>query len=90
LPETVGCQGVFQDDQTPFEPGEKAQLRDYRGISGHTAIARKHYILLVDEQRCHDDLRTIGSLFFACIEEIKDFSMIEALQRLLGTCLWKI
>jgi hypothetical protein len=40
-------------------------------------------VLLAIEQRCHDDQKTIGGLFFACSEEIKDLSLMEALQRLL-------
>jgi hypothetical protein len=48
------------------------------------------YIFLAIEQRCHDDQRTIGGLFFVCSEEIKDLSLIDALQRLLGLALDKI
>jgi hypothetical protein len=69
---------------------KEAQLRDYDGIVGHTTIAMTRYIFLAVEQRCHDDQRTIGSLFFACSEEIKDLSLIEALQRLLALAFDKI
>ena len=62
---------------------KEAQLRDYDGIVGHTTITMVRYIFLAVEQRRHDDQRTIGSLFFACSEEIKDLSLTEALQRLL-------
>ena len=48
------------------------------------------YIFLAVEQRCHDDPKTIGGLFFACSEEIKDLSLIEALQRLLALALDKV
>ncbi|MEE4254462.1 MAG: transposase [Desulfuromusa sp.] len=68
----------------------EAQLRDYDGIIGHTTVAMTRYIFLAVEQRCHDDQRTIGSLFFACSEEIKDLSLIEALQRLLALVFDKI
>jgi hypothetical protein len=69
---------------------KEAQLRDYDGIVGHTTIAMTRYIFLAVEQRCHDDQRTIGSLFFACSEEIKDLSLIEALQRLLSLVFDKV
>jgi hypothetical protein len=69
---------------------KEAQLRDYDGIIGHTTIAMARYIFLAVEQRCHDDPKTIGSLFFACSEEIKDLSLIEALQRLLALTLDKV
>jgi hypothetical protein len=68
----------------------EAQLRDYDGIVGHTTITMVRYIFLAVEQRCHDDQRTIGGLFFACSEEIKDLSLIEALQRLLALVFDKI
>jgi hypothetical protein len=69
---------------------KEAQLRDYDGIIGHTTITMVRYIFLAFEQRCHDDPRTIGGLFFACCEEIKDLSLLEAMQRLLALSLEKI
>jgi hypothetical protein len=69
---------------------KEAQLRDYDGIIGHTTIVMVRYIFLAVEQRCHDDQRTIGGLFFACSEEIKDLSLIDALQRLLALALDKV
>ena len=68
----------------------EAQLRDYDGIVGHTTIVMIRYIFLAVEQRCHDDQRTIGGLFLACSEEIKDLSLIEALQRLLALALDRV
>jgi hypothetical protein len=69
---------------------KEAQLRDYDGIIGHTTIVMVRYIFLAFEQRCHDDPKTIGGLFFACSEEIKDLSLLEALQRLLALVLDKV
>ena len=69
---------------------KEAQLRDYDGIIGHTTIAMARYVFLAVEQRCHADPKTIGGLFFACSEEIKDLSLIEALQRLLTFVLDKV
>lgn len=69
---------------------KEAQLRDYDGIIGHVTIAMTRYIFLSVEQRCHSDQKTIGSLFFACCEEVKDLSLIDALQRLLALALDKI
>lgn len=48
------------------------------------------YIFLAFEQRCHDDPKTIGGLFFACCEEIKDLSLFEAMQRLLALALKEV
>ncbi len=69
---------------------KEAQLRDYDGIIGHTTIAMVRYIFLAVEQRCHVDPKTIGSLFFACSDEIKDLSLIDALQRLLALALDRV
>jgi hypothetical protein len=65
-------------------------LRDYDGIVAHTTIVMTRYVFLAIEQRCHDDQRTIGGLFFACSKEIKDLSLIDALQRLLALALDKV
>lgn len=68
----------------------EAQLRDYDGIIGHITIAMSRYIFLTYEQRCHDDPRTLGSLFFACSDELQDLSLLEALERLLSLVLEKV
>ncbi len=63
---------------------KEAQLRSYDGIVGHITITMVRYIFLAYEQRCHDDPKTIGDLFFACSDEMDDLSFAEALQRLLA------
>lgn len=60
----------------------EVQLRDYDGLVGHITIAMSRYIFLAFEQRCHDDPRTLGSLFFACCEEMRDLSFLDAVRRL--------
>lgn len=69
---------------------KETQLRDYDGIVGHTTIVMARYIFLAMEQRCHDDQKTIGGLFFACSDEIKDLSLVESIQRLLALALDKV
>jgi hypothetical protein len=68
----------------------EAPLRDDDGMIGHTTIAMCRYLFLVFEQRCHDDPRTLGTLFFACGDEMKNMSLVEALQRLLSLVMEKI
>jgi len=68
----------------------EVQLRDYQGIVGHITITMMRYIFLAYEQRCHDDPKTIGSLFFSCCAEIKDLSLVAAMQRLLALVLDKV
>jgi hypothetical protein len=68
----------------------ETQLRDYDGMVAHITIAMSRYIFLAFEQRCHDDPRTLGSLFFAYSDEMKDLSLVEALQRILSLAMKKI
>ena len=67
----------------------ETQLRDFDGIIGHITIVMSRYVFLAFEQRCHDDPRTLGTLFYACSEEQKDLSLAEALRRLLSLALAK-
>ncbi len=69
---------------------KEVQLRDYDGIIGHITISMMRYIFLALEQRRHDDPRTLGSLYLACSEEIKDLSLLDALQRLLTVAFDKV
>ena len=68
----------------------EVQLRDYDGIIGHITIAMSRYIFLTYEQRCHDDPRILGGLFYACSDELQDLSLLEALERLLSLVLEKV
>jgi hypothetical protein len=68
----------------------ETQLRDFDGIIGHITIVMSRYVFLAFEQRCHDDPRTLGTLFFACSEERRDLSLVEAMQRLLSLALDKV
>jgi len=65
----------------------ETQLRDFDGIIGHITIVMSRYVFLAFEQRCHDDPRTLGSLFYACSEEQQDLSLVGAMQRLLSLAL---
>lgn len=68
----------------------ETQLRDYDGMVAHITIAMSRYIFLAFEQRCHDDPRTLGSLFLACSDEMEDLSLVESMQRILRLAMEKI
>ncbi len=68
----------------------EVQLRDYDGLVGHATIVMSRYIFLAFEQRLHDDPRTIGTLFFACSDEIQDVTLIEALTRILTLAMERV
>lgn len=68
----------------------EVQLRDYDGLVAHTSLVFTRYLFLAVQQRFHDDPRSIGSLFYACCEEMKDLTLFEALHRLLTLALEKV
>lgn len=61
----------------------EVQHRDYDGLVGHVTIVMTRYIFLAFEQRNLDDQKTLGSLYYACCEEMADLSVLEAMQRLM-------
>ena len=66
------------------------ESRDFDALIGHITIVLCRYLFLVFERRCHDDPRTLGSLFYACCEEQKDLGFLEALGRLLAEVVDKL
>ena len=65
------------------------ESRDFDALIGHITVVLCRYLFLAFERRCRDDPRTLGSLFYACCEEQKDLSFLEALGRLLAFALDK-
>ena len=59
------------------------QARDFDALIAHTTIVMLRYLFLALEQRRHDDPRTLGLLFHACCDEVRDLKYLEALQRIL-------
>ena len=60
------------------------QVRDFDSILAHSTIVLIRYIFLAVEQRQASDDRTIGSLFLAASDEMRDISLTEALVRILS------
>ncbi len=67
--------------QLDLEKG--CQARDFDALIAHTTIVMLRYMFLALEQRRHDDPRTLGLLFHACCDEVRDLAYLEALQRIL-------
>ena len=59
------------------------QVRNFDGIVAHTTITLMRYLFLSYRQRCDTDDRTLGKLFFACCDELRDITLTEALHRML-------
>jgi hypothetical protein len=68
----------------------EVQLRDYDGLVAHTSLVFSRYMFLAVQQRFHHDPRSIGSLFYACCDEMKDLTLFDALHRLLTLALEKV
>ena len=62
----------------------EVQLRDFDSIVAHSTIVMIRYIFLAVEQRCASDERTIGALFLATADEMRDISLTQALVRILA------
>jgi len=60
-----------------------SQARNFDTHIAHSTIVLLHYIFLALEQRRLDDPRSLGLLFHACCEEIKDVTYLESLKRIL-------
>ena len=60
------------------------QVRDFDSILAHSTIVMIRYIFLAVEQRLASDDRTIGALFLAASDEMRDISLTEALLRILS------
>jgi hypothetical protein len=71
----------FKMAKSHLRLAKEFQGRSYDSMVAHTTIVFIRYIILALESRCGQDQRTIGELFFACCDELKDLSLIEALQR---------
>ena len=60
------------------------QTRDFDSILAHSTIVMIRYIFLAVEQRYASDERTIGALFLAASDEMRDISLADALLRILS------
>lgn len=57
----------------------------YDVITAHTAIVFTRYMLFAVEERRSKDARTIGELFYVCVDEMADIKYCEALRLILTT-----
>ncbi len=51
----------------------------YDALTAHTAIVFTRYMLLAMEQRQHEDLRTLGELFFFLVDEMADITFARSM-----------
>jgi len=60
-----------------------SQARDFDSLIAHATIVLMRSIILSVEQRRDADQRTLGLLFHACCEEMRDLTYLESLSRIL-------
>ena len=76
---------TFHRDIKQFLQFEKGcQSTDYDAISAHCTIVMARYIFLAIEKRRNDDPKTLGLLFHACCEDIKEHNFEEAMNLILN------
>jgi hypothetical protein len=59
------------------------QVRDFDSILAHSTIVMLRYIFLAVQQRIASDERTLGPLFMAACDELRDLTITDALIRIL-------
>lgn len=62
----------FKATKSLLNLAKETQTRNYNALICHTTIVFTRYILLSWQQRCSNDERTLGGLFFEFSDEIKD------------------
>lgn len=68
----------------------EVELRSYDGMIAHISIVMLRYIFLTVEQRNSADDRTFGGIFLELIEEMKDITVLDALNRIMFLAFEKI
>jgi len=63
---------------------KECQGRSYDALVAHATVVCCRYIMLALAKRRNQDPRTLGTLFYACCEELKQAGFAEALMLLLS------
>lgn len=68
----------------------EVELRSYDGMIAHISIVMLRYIFLTVEQRNSADDKTFGGVFLELVEEMKDITVMDALNRIMLLAFEKI
>jgi hypothetical protein len=68
----------------------EVQMRNFDGLIAHATVVMIRYCFLSFQQRMESDERALGSLFYACADEMQDITLIEALKRIMTLAQEKI
>lgn len=78
-----GIEVFFKMNKHHLKLAKELQCGDFDALIANTTIMFMRYIFVVYQCRIQTDYRTFGDLFYACCDEVKDISFIEALNRIL-------
>lgn len=62
---------------------KEIQCRDFDALIAHTSFVFMRHMFLSYQCRMETDDRSLGDLFYACCDEVRDISFMEALYRIL-------
>ena len=63
---------------------KEIQAKSYDALIAHTTIVFTRYLLLTCQHRQAIDERTLDGIFRACVQELKDLTLAEAINRLIA------
>ena len=69
---------------------KEIQAKSYDALIAHTTMVFTRYLLLACQQRQTVDERTLDGIFRDCIQELKDLTLVEAINRLIAFVLEKL
>jgi hypothetical protein len=69
---------------------KEIQAKSYDALISHTTMVFPRYLLLACQQRQAVDERTRNGIFRECIQELKDLTLVEAINRLIAFVLEKL
>jgi hypothetical protein len=73
----------FKTTKSLLKLQKEFQGRSYDSLISHTTIVFTRYIVLSWQNRCHNDQRTLGGMFYELCDEIDELDWAVALQQLI-------
>jgi hypothetical protein len=70
----------FKMNKSFLKLAKEFQGRSYDSMIAHTSIVFTRYIMLAQENRKNNDVRTIGGFFYQCCDELQDIQFCEVMQ----------
>lgn len=78
-----GIEVFFKMIKSCLKLTKEVELRSYEGIVAHISIVMFRYVFLTVEQRKSVDAKTFGGVFHETIQEMKDITLMEAINMII-------